>query len=42
MPHTLRIATRMRLFVNTNQVKELDQSVSDGDTVHLICALSSG
>ena len=37
-----RIRQHIRLFVNTSEVKELDQPVRDGDTVHLICALSGG
>jgi sulfur-carrier protein len=37
-----RIRQHIRLFVNTVEVKTLDQSVVDGDTVHLICALSGG
>jgi len=37
-----RIRQHIRLFVNTNEVKALDQPVNDGDTVHLICALSGG
>jgi molybdopterin synthase sulfur carrier subunit len=37
-----RIRQHIRLFVNTVEVKSLDQPVVDGDTVHLICALSGG
>ncbi len=37
-----RIRQHIRLFVNTSEVKALDQPVRDGDTVHLICALSGG
>jgi len=37
-----RIRQHIRLFVNSTEVKELTQEVNDGDTVHLICALSGG
>ena len=37
-----RIRTHMRLFVNTSEALELSASVRDGDTVHIICALSGG
>jgi sulfur-carrier protein len=37
-----RIRQHIRLFVNTTEVKSLSQAVNDGDTVHLICALSGG
>ncbi|HXW74277.1 MAG TPA: MoaD/ThiS family protein [Steroidobacteraceae bacterium] len=37
-----RIRPHMRLFVNTNEALELSASVRDGDTVHIICALSGG
>ena len=37
-----QIRQHIRLFVNTSEVKTLDQPVREGDTVHLICALSGG
>jgi len=37
-----RIRQHIRLFVNTNEVKGFSQPVANGDTVHLICALSGG
>ena len=37
-----RLRRHIRLFVNTTEVKALSQPVLDGDTVHLICALSGG
>ena len=37
-----RIRQHIRLFVNANAVKTLQAPVRDGDTVHLICALSGG
>ncbi len=37
-----RIRQHIRLFVNTGEVENLDAPVADGDTVHLICALSGG
>lgn len=37
-----RIRQHIRLYVNNDEVKDLDRSVKDGDTVHLICALSGG
>jgi sulfur-carrier protein len=37
-----RIRPHMRLFVNTSEALELSASVRDGDTVHIICALSGG
>jgi sulfur-carrier protein len=36
------IRRHIRLFVNTNEAKELSQPVRAGDAVHLICALSGG
>jgi molybdopterin converting factor small subunit len=36
------IRQHIRLFVNNQEVKALDQRVREGDTVHLICALSGG
>jgi len=32
----------MRLFVNSSEARELSAEVADGDTVHVICALSGG
>jgi len=37
-----RIRPHMRLFVNNNEARELSAAVRDGDTVHVICALSGG
>lgn len=37
-----RIRPHMRLFVNTTAVDGLDATVREGDTLHLICALSGG
>jgi molybdopterin converting factor small subunit len=37
-----RIRPHMRLFVNTNEARQLSDSVRGGDTVHVICALSGG
>lgn len=37
-----RIRPHMRLFINTSEARELSAAVRDGDTVHLICALSGG
>jgi sulfur-carrier protein len=37
-----RIRPHMRLFVNSCEVHELSTRVHDGDTVHVICALSGG
>jgi molybdopterin converting factor small subunit len=37
-----RIRPHMRLFVNNSEARELSAAVRDGDTVHLICALSGG
>jgi molybdopterin synthase sulfur carrier subunit len=37
-----RIRPHMRLFINTCEARELSAAVRDGDTVHLICALSGG
>jgi sulfur-carrier protein len=36
------IRRHIRLFVITNEAKELSQPVQAGDAVHLICALSGG
>ena len=35
-----RIRPHMRLFVNTSEALELSVAVRDGDTVHIVCALS--
>ena len=32
----------IRLFVNTDEARDLSRAVRDGDVVHLICALSGG
>lgn len=37
-----RIRPHLRLFVNTSEARELTAAVRDGDTVHVICALSGG
>ncbi|MBV9317436.1 MAG: MoaD/ThiS family protein, partial [Gammaproteobacteria bacterium] len=37
-----RIRPHMRLFVNSSEARELTAQVAEGDTVHLICALSGG
>lgn len=37
-----RIRPHIRLFVNTVTVEDLGHPVVDGDTLHLICALSGG
>ena len=37
-----RIRPHMRLFVNSSEARELSAPVRDGDTVHVICALSGG
>ena len=37
-----RIRPHMRLFVNSSEARELSAPVTDGDTVHVICALSGG
>jgi len=36
------IRPHMRLFVNTQAAATLQQPVGEGDTVHVICALSGG
>jgi molybdopterin converting factor small subunit len=36
------IRPHIRLFVNTDEALTIDTPVRDGDTVHLICALSGG
>ncbi|HEV8018185.1 MAG TPA: MoaD/ThiS family protein [Steroidobacteraceae bacterium] len=37
-----RIRPHMRLFVNASEARELTVPVCEGDTVHIICALSGG
>jgi molybdopterin synthase sulfur carrier subunit len=37
-----RIRPHIRLYVNTHAVEQLDQQMAQGDTLHLICALSGG
>ena len=37
-----RIRPHMRLFVNNDEARELSAAVREGDTVHVICALSGG
>ena len=37
-----RIRPHMRLFVNSSEARALIATVADGDTVHVICALSGG
>jgi sulfur-carrier protein len=37
-----RIRRHVRVFVNTNEARELAASVRPGDEVHVICALSGG
>ena len=37
-----RIRPHLRLFVNSSEAHELSAQVADGDTVHVICALSGG
>jgi molybdopterin synthase sulfur carrier subunit len=37
-----RVRQHIRIFVNTAEAKTLNERVNDGDTVHLICALSGG
>ena len=37
-----RIRQHIRLYVNTQEAKELGATVRSGDTVHFICALSGG
>jgi molybdopterin synthase sulfur carrier subunit len=36
------IRPHIRLFVNTDEALTINTPVQDGDTVHLICALSGG
>jgi molybdopterin converting factor small subunit len=37
-----RIRPHMRLFVNSQEARDLTAPVHGGDTVHVICALSGG
>jgi sulfur-carrier protein len=37
-----RIRAHMRLFINSSEVHELGVPVRNGDTVHVLCALSGG
>jgi sulfur-carrier protein len=37
-----RIRPHLRLFVNSSEARELTAEVADGDTVHVVCALSGG
>jgi molybdopterin converting factor small subunit len=37
-----RIRPHMRLYVNTEEARDLAAPVRGGDTVHVICALSGG
>jgi molybdopterin converting factor small subunit len=37
-----RIRPHMRFFINTSEAPQLSAAVRDGDTVHVICALSGG
>ncbi len=37
-----RIRPHIRIFVNQNEVKTLDEPLRASDHVHLICALSGG
>ena len=37
-----RIRPHMRLFINSQEARELTTPVRGGDTVHVICALSGG
>jgi sulfur-carrier protein len=37
-----RIREHIKLFINVEQIDDLEQAVTDGDTVHIICALSGG
>ncbi len=36
------IRPHIRLFVNSDEALSIDATVQNGDTVHLICALSGG
>ena len=37
-----RIRPHLRLFVNSSEAHGLHAHVADGDTVHVLCALSGG
>jgi molybdopterin converting factor small subunit len=37
-----RIRPHMRLFINSDEARDLASPVRGGDTVHVICALSGG
>ena len=37
-----RIRPHMRLFVNSDEACALSAEVREGDTVHIVCALSGG
>ena len=37
-----RIRPHLRLFINTQEARDLAAPVRGGDTVHVICALSGG
>ena len=37
-----RIRPHLRLFVNDSEARELSAAVRNGDTVHVLCALSGG
>ena len=37
-----RIRTHVKLFVNSDEARDLAARVRGGDTVHVICALSGG
>jgi sulfur-carrier protein len=37
-----RIRPHLRLFVNTDEARALSAPVREGDTVHIVCALSGG
>jgi sulfur-carrier protein len=37
-----RIRPHLRLFVNSDEARDLSARVRGGDTVHVICALSGG
>jgi len=37
-----RIRPHLRLFVNSEEARDLSAPVGGGDTVHVICALSGG
>ena len=37
-----RIRPHLRMFVNAVEARSLDAPVRDGDTVHILCALSGG